>query len=68
MQVSWERSRGNYPDSEVPCDKHSKRSGPDEKAQKSPTVITVDSLERALDALPIFEGAAQDASGRLVHR
>ena len=33
-----------------------------EKAQKSPTVITMDSPERAIDALLALEGVAQDAS------
>ena len=33
----------------------------DEEAQNSPTVITVDSPERASDALPALEGAAQEA-------
>ena len=50
------------PDSDVPGGKRPKWSGPDEEAQKSPTVITVDSSERAYDALPALEGAAQDAS------
>ena len=39
-----------------------KRSGPDEEAKKSPVVITVDSLERAPDALSTLKEAAQDAS------
>ena len=46
----------------VPGDKRPKWSGPDEEAQKSPAVITVDSPERASGALPALEGATQDAS------
>ena len=48
--------------SEVFGGKHLKRSGPDEEAQKNSSVITVDSLERASDALSALEGASQDAS------
>ena len=48
------------PSSEVPSDKHPKWFSPDDEAQKSPDVITVDSLERASDAQPTLEGAAQD--------
>ena len=50
------------PGSEVSGEKSPKRFGPDEKAQKCMAVITVDSPERALDALPALEGASQDAS------
>ena len=44
-------------DSIVPGGKRPKWSGPDEEAQKSPVVITMDSLERASDALSALEGA-----------
>ena len=43
--------------SEGPGGKRLKPSGLDEEAQKSPTVIIVDSLEQAPDALPAWEGA-----------
>ena len=39
-----------------------RRSGPDEEALKSPTIITVDFLERAFDALPTLEGIAQNVA------
>ena len=38
---------GTAPDSEVPGGKHSKPSGPNEEAYKSPTVSNVDSPNRA---------------------
>ena len=41
--------------------KHPKLSGPDEEAQKSSTIINVDSLDRAFDAQPTLEGSPQDA-------
>ena len=47
---------------EASSGKHLKRYGLDEEAQKSPTVIIVNSLERASDSLLAWEGAAQDAS------
>ena len=47
--------------SERPGGKSPKRSGPDEEAQKSPAMITVNSPEKAPDALPTLEGATQDA-------
>ena len=47
---------------EVSGDKRPKRSSPDEEAQKSMTVITVDSPKLASYALPALEGATQDAS------
>ena len=47
---------------EVSGEKHPNWFGLDEEAQKSPTVITIDSLERASDVLPTLEGASQDAS------
>ena len=50
------------PSFEVPGKKHSKRSGLDEEVQKNPTVVTLDSPERASDALPALEDATQDAS------
>ena len=37
------------PSFEAPGRKHPKLSGPDEEAQKSPTIINVDSLDRAFD-------------------
>ena len=46
------------PGSKVCGEKRSRWSGPDEKAQKSPTVITMDSPKQASDALPALEGAA----------
>ena len=49
-------------DFEASGDKHLKRYGLDEEAQKSPTVIIVDYPERASDALLAWEGAAHDAS------
>ena len=45
-------------DSEVSGGKCPKRSRPDEEAHKSPTIITVDSLEGASSALPALEGAS----------
>ena len=42
--------------------KRPKWSGPNQKAQKSPVVITLDSPERTLDALMALEGASQDTS------
>ena len=48
--------------SEVSRGKRRKWSSPDEETQRSSTVIVVDSPERASDALPALEGAAQDAS------
>ena len=50
------------PGSELSSRKLQKRSSLDEKAQKSLTVITVDSLELASGALLTLEGASQDAS------
>ena len=50
------------PSSKVSDIKRLKQTGPDEKAQKSPTVVTVDSPERASDALLALEGASQEAS------
>ena len=47
---------------EVSGGKSSRRSDSNEEAHKSPGVITMDSPERAFDALPALEGAAQDAS------
>ena len=55
------------PNSEVSGGKRPKRSSPDEEAEKSLTVITIDSPERASDVLPALEGVAHDVS-RLVHR
>ena len=46
------------PGSKVSGKKRSRQSGPDEVAQKSPTVIIVDSPERAPNALPALEGSA----------
>ena len=43
---------------EEPDDKQPKRSGPDGEVQKSPTMIIVDSPERAPSALPTLEGSA----------
>ena len=37
---------------EVSSEKRPKRSGLDEKAQKSPAIVTMDSLEQGSDALP----------------
>ena len=45
----------DYPDFEVSGEKFPKWSGPDEKAQKNPTIIVVDSPERSSDALPTLE-------------
>ena len=50
------------PSSEVSGGKRPKRSSLDEEAKKSPTVITVDSPERASDVLLTLEGVAQHAS------
>ena len=44
------------PSSKVYGKKRSRQSGPDEVAQKSPTVIIVDSPKRAPNALPALEG------------
>ena len=55
-------SKGDYPGFEVSGGKRLKRSDPDEEAQKSLEVITVDSPKRASDAYPTLEGASQDAS------
>ena len=44
--------------SKGPDYKRSKWSGPNEEVQKSSSVIIVDSLERAPDALPALESAA----------
>ena len=46
------------PGFEVSGKKRPKLSDPDEEAQKSLAVITVDSPERAPDALPTLEGAS----------
>ena len=45
--------------SEVPSGKHPKRSGLNDEAQNSPTVVTLDSPEQASDALPTLEGTTQ---------
>ena len=50
------------PSSEVSDGKRPKRFGPDEEAQRSLTSTSMDSPERASDALPALEGATQDAS------
>ena len=49
------------PDFEVPSDKHPKQSGPDGEVQNNLAVITMDSLERALDSLQALKGATQEA-------
>ena len=49
--------RETTPGSEVPDGKRPKRYPLDEKVQKSPTVVTLDSPERASDTLPSLEGA-----------
>ena len=49
--------------SEGPGGKRPKRSGPDGEVQKSPIVITVDSLEQAYDVLLALEGTAQGVPG-----
>ena len=41
---------------------HSKRCGPDEEAQESQEVITLDSAKRASDVIPALKGATQEAS------
>ena len=46
---------------EEPDGKHPKGFGLDEEAQNNSTVITVDSLEQASNALQALEGAAQEA-------
>ena len=61
-QASCERSGETTLVFEVLGRKRSKRSGLDELAQKSPTVIIVDSLEQASDALSAFKGAAQNVA------
>ena len=48
------------PGSEVSGGKSPKRSFQDKEAHRSPTIVTVDSLKRAPDALPTLEGASQD--------
>ena len=48
--------RENTPGSAVLDGKCTKQSGPDEEAQKSPIVITMDSPEQASNALPALEG------------
>ena len=47
---------------EVSGGKRPKRSSPDEEAQTSLVIISVDSPEQAFDALSALEGASQDAS------
>ena len=65
--AAWMRKRAESAqgettlDFEVPGGKRPKRYGLDEVAQKSSTVITADSPERAFDALSALKGAAQDA-------
>ena len=49
--------------SEGPYDKQPKQSSPDREVQKSPAVITVDSLERAPNALPSSEATTQGVHG-----
>ena len=46
---------------EVSGGKWPKHSSPDEEAQKSSLVITVDSPEQASNTLPALEGSSQDA-------
>ena len=64
--VSWMRKHAasaqgeTTPSFEVPCGKRPKQSGPDEEAQNSAAVITMDSPECASDVLPDLEGVAQD--------
>ena len=50
------------PGFEVLGEKRSKWSGLDEKVHNSPTIVSLDSLERVFDAFPTLEGVAQDAS------
>ena len=57
-QVSRECSKGTTPGYEVPNGKRPKRFGPEEEVQKSPVVVTLDSLERSSLALSALEGAA----------
>ena len=47
-----------YPCSEGPGNKRLRRSSPEEEAQKSSTVIVVDSPEQAPDSMLALEGAA----------
>ena len=54
--------RETTPCSEASEGKSPKRSGLDEEAHKGLKIIVVDSLERAFNTLPEFEGVAQDAS------
>ena len=58
----------DYPDFEVSEEKFPKWSGPDKEAQKSPTIIVVDSPERSSDALPTLEVPPRMLPERLVHR
>ena len=56
------------PGSEVPGGKRSKRSGLGDEVQRSPMVVTLDSLEQASNALPTLVGSAPKMlPGRLVH-
>ena len=48
--------------------KQPKRSGLDGVVQKSPVVITMDSPERALEALSFWRALPKVSPGRLVHR
>ena len=56
------------PSLELSGDKPPKCSGLDEEAQKSLTVIIVDSPEQAFDALKALEGPPKMLPRRLVHR
>ena len=56
------------PGSEVPGGKRPKQSGLGDAVQRSPMVVTLDSLEQASDALPTLVGSVPKMlPGRLVH-
>ena len=58
MQAGAGAQGETTPGSEVSNEKRSRRSDPDEEAQKSPGIIVVDSPDQAFDALSALEGAS----------
>ena len=60
-QAGWNAHGETTPGFEGLGDKRPRRSGPKEEAQKSLTIIAVDSSERALEDMLALEGVAQGA-------
>ena len=64
--ASWMRKQATSaqgeanPSFEIPGGKHHKQSGSSREVQEIQAVVTLDSLERALEAIPALEGTARE--------